>query len=203
MTDFGSAWIVSSISLVVLAIAIGRAVTKKWAGVLIDGRGRYSLTHFQTVTWTLAILSAYVAALVSSSFSSTNLLIDSSLLQLMGIAASSAVLATGVKSIKDASGSAAGSIASDGKTITRLDNSTTIITAKLPQIWLEEEGSLADLVVNITKFQNFIFTLVALGVFIALAIKAQKLPILPENLVWLLGISHAGYVGGKVPDKTK
>ena len=201
--NFGNAWIGSSVVLVALAIVIGWTVTKKWAGVLIDGRGRYSLTHFQTVIWTLAILSAYIAALVSSSFDSTNLSIDTSLLQLMGIAATSAVLATGVKSIKDAPGSAAGPIASEGEIITRPDASTTVITAKLQQMWLEEEGSLADKVVNITKFQNFVFTLVALGVFVALATKAQRLPALPETLVWLLGISHAGYVGGKVPDKTK
>ena len=203
MHEFGSAWICSTVTLLVLAITIGRVATKRWAGVLIDGRGRYSLTHFQTVTWTLAILSAYVATVVSSSFAPTNLSIDTSLLQLMGIAAGSAVLATGVKGVKDAPGSGAGKIAMEGETITRPDTTTTKITAKLSQIWLEEEGSLADMVVSITKFQNFVFTLVALGVFIALATKAQKLPALPETLVWLLGISHAGYVGGKVPDRPK
>jgi hypothetical protein len=204
MVSFSSAWAISSVVLVGLAIAIGRTATGRWTGVLIDGRGRYSLTHLQTVTWTLAILSTYVAGLVSSSFAEAKLPIDDSLLQLMGVVAGSAVLAVGVKGIKDTPGSGAGQIARDKAVIDRPDATQVTITPKLSQIWLEEEGSLADEVVSITKFQNFFFTLVALGVYIALTSKDQVLPAsLPENFVWLLGISHLGYVGGKVPNRAK
>ena len=100
MMDFTPSWIVSGIGLLALAIVVGRAATGRWAGVLIDGRGRYSLTHLQTVFWTLMILSSYVGVLISSSLNLDVLKIDTSLLQLLGITAGSAVLATGVKGTK-------------------------------------------------------------------------------------------------------
>ena len=201
MNNFFIIWIVSGVILLLLAGGVGKGATGNWTGILIDGRGRYSLTHLQTTAWTLLILSAFVATLIAHNFDATKVTIASEILQLMGIAAGSAVLATGVKGAKDAAGSGA-TVASEGKTVTRPDDTTQTISAKFSQIWLEEEGKLADKVVSITKFQNFIFTLVALVVFAALCVAASDLPAkLPEHLVWLLGISHAGYIGGKIPDK--
>ena len=186
---FAGMWGISFVLLVGLAAAIGRVTLKNMTGLLIDSRGRYSLTHFQVVVWTLIILSAYLAVLVNSQFDASKLKIGEQLLALMGIAAGSAVLSAGVKAAKDAS---------DSAKVAKCDNAHP---AKFSQIWLEEEGDLADKVVSITKYQGFIFTLVALVFFISLAAKAQGMPELPEDLVWLLGISHAGYVGGKLPNK--
>ena len=201
MIDFTIAWLASAGALLGLAAWAGKTATGNWVGVLIDIRGRYSLTHFQTVTWSLMVLSTFLAVMFSSSFDVSKLKIDASILQLMGISAGSAVLVAGVKSMKDAPGSASGPIARVGESVTRLDNSKEPVTAKFGQIWLEEEGPFADKVVNITKFQGFVFTLVALVVFASLAFSARGLPTLPDNFTWLLGISHAGYVVGKVPDK--
>ena len=105
----------------------------------------------------------------------------------MGISAGSAVLATGVKGAKDADVSV------------KFAPAGTV--PRVAQIWLEEEGEQADKAVSITKYQNFIFTLVILGFYVTIAFTTGKLPVLPENVVWLIGISHAGYVGGKVPNK--
>ena len=118
----------------------------------------------------------------------------------MGISAGSAVLATSVKGSKDAPGSTA-NVARAG-TFTLSDNTTTTITPHFAQIWLEEEGDQADKVVDITKYQNFIFTLVVVGFYVTIAWNTGGLPVLPDNVVWLVGISHAGYVGAKVPNKT-
>jgi hypothetical protein len=101
----------------------------------------------------------------------------------MGISAGSAVLATGVKGIKN------------------LGKVSPTTSSNFSQIWLEEEGGNADKVVNITKFQNFIFTPVILGVYVTMTWQNGTLPPLPDNVVWLIGISHVGYVGGKIPDK--
>ena len=200
MSTFQIWWIVSGLVLLILAVWIGRQTTKMFLGILIDGRGRYSLTHFQIVLWTIIILSSAVGVLIAKGFDPTNFGLSSQLLGLMGVSAGSAVLATGVKATKDAPGATA-KVARAGTFTLNDDGTTTPITPHFAQMWLEEEGDLADKVVSITKFQNFIFTLVIVGFYVTLACKAGGLPTLPDNVVWLIGISHAGYVGGKVPDK--
>jgi len=181
-------------------MAIGKQTTNRLLGILIDGRGRYSLTHFQIVVWTLVILSSAIGVLIADGFNPTNFGFSPQLLGLMGISAGSAVLATSVKGSKDAPGSTA-NVARAG-TFTLSDNTTTTITPHFAQIWLEEEGDQADKVVDITKYQNFIFTLVVVGFYVTIAWNTGGLPVLPDNVVWLVGISHAGYVGAKVPNKT-
>jgi hypothetical protein len=192
-------WFLSFLALVGLAVWIGGQTGKGILGILIDQRGRYSLTHFQLVLWTIVILSSAIGVLISSKLDATKLVLPPELLALMGISAGSAVLSTGVKATKDALGSTARvARAGDFKLST---GAPETITPHLAQIWLEEEGDLADKVVSITKYQNFIFTLVILCIYVALAVKEGGLPALPESVVWLIGISHAGYVGGKVPNK--
>ncbi|MCB0182114.1 MAG: hypothetical protein KDI62_28065 [Anaerolineae bacterium] len=200
MSLFQISWIVSCLVLLLLAMAIGKQTTNRLLGILIDGRGRYSLTHFQIVVWTLVILSSAIGVLIADGFNPTNFGFSPQLLGLMGISAGSAVLATSVKGSKDAPGSTA-NVARAG-TFTLSDNTTTTITPHFAQIWLEEEGDQADKVVDITKYQNFIFTLVVVGFYVTIAWNTGGLPVLPDNVVWLVGISHAGYVGAKVPNKT-
>ena len=200
MSLFQISWIVSCLVLLLLAMAIGKQTTNRLLGILIDGRGRYSLTHFQIVVWTLVILSSAIGVLIADGFNPTNFGFSPQLLGLMGISAGSAVLATSVKGSKDAPGSTA-NVARAGA-FTLSNGTTTTITPRFAQIWLEEEGDQADKVVDITKYQNFIFTLVVVGFYVTIAWNTGGLPVLPDNVVWLVGISHAGYVGAKVPNKT-
>ena len=193
-------WCISLVVLLALAIWVGRQTKQGNLGILIDGRGRYSLTHFQITLWTIVILSSVLGVLISHGFDTKDFQIPYQLLGLMGISAGSGVLATGVKGSKDAPGSTAK--VARAETITQDDGTTTTTNpARFAQIWLEEEGDQADKVVSITKYQNFIFTLVILAFYVTTAWKSCALPTLPDNLIWLIGISHAGYVGGKVPDK--
>ncbi len=196
---FQICWSISLAVLLFLAWLVGRMITKQTLGILIDGRGRYSLTHFQIVLWTIVILSSVLGVLISQDFDTKDFQIPSQLLGLMGISAASGVLATAVKGSKDAPGSTA-NVARKGKF--ELSNGThATITPHFGQIFEEEEGDQADKVVSIAKYQNFIFTLVIIGVYVTMAWKSGKLPTLPDNIVWLIGISHAGYVGGKIPNK--
>jgi len=192
-------WFVSLLALLFLAVCAGRQTGRGNLGILIDSRGRYSLTHFQITLWTIVILSSVLGVLISQGFQTNDFQIPPQLLGLMGISAGSGVLATGVKGTKDAPGAPA-NVARAG-TFTLSDGTTSTIAPCFSQIWLEEEGDQADKVVNITKYQNFIFTLVILGFYVSMALKSGTLPTLPDNLVWLIGISQAGYVGGKVPNK--
>jgi len=191
-------WGISSLILLGIAWGVGYFSGNGTLGILIDHRGRYSLTHFQVVLWTIVILSSCSGLLIAHGFNPNAINISPELLGLMGISAGSAVLATGVKGSKDAS---TANIARVGQQFTQSNGTTRQISASFAQIWLEEEGDLADKVVNITKFQNFIFTLVIFGFYIVAAVKSGGLPELPERIVWLIGISHSGYVGGKVPNK--
>jgi len=200
LTLFHGVWLGVLIALMLLAVYIGKRTEHGWSGILIDNRGRYSLTHFQLVLWTLVILSSLVAVFFSQGLDPAALRLSPELLGLMGISLGSGVLATGVKAKKDSIGSGA-RVARLGE-LTLSDNETVVeIKASFAQIWLEEEGDLADKVVSIAKYQNFVFTLVIAVFYVAAVWKQAAIPTLPENIVWLIGISHAGYVGGKIPNK--
>jgi hypothetical protein len=80
---------------------------------------------------------------------------------------------------------------------------------RFAQIFSVEEGPLADQVIDVTKFQNFVITLLLLVAYVALSISTLRhtgavgqitsLPTFPAAFLTLLGISHAGYIGGKLP----
>lgn len=196
---FYLAWVGSGVVLIILAGWLGHRVSSDrnvfW--ILIDSRGRYSLTHFQIVGWTLLILSAFLGAFFGYRMDPAKMVITPELLALMGISAGSAVFATGVKGAKDASGSRIARVPEYRLS----DGSRWAVTRSFAQVWLEEEGDLADEVINITKLQNFVFTVVAYVVFFFLVVKTAALPQLPESVIWLIGISHGGYVAGKMPGR--
>jgi len=203
-------WVVAFVLLVLFAAAIGsrtdlaKQYKLKGLGILVDDRGRFSLTHFQIVLWTLVILSSLVGAFVSQNFDAASLRLSSELLGLMGISLGSTVLATGVKSAKDASGAKiarAGMKELPGGQKVMRDGKEDELRPHFAQIWLEEEGGQAEKVVNVSKFQSLIFTLVIVVYYVAAAWKVGGIPDLPQDVVWLIGISHAGYVGGKIPNR--
>jgi hypothetical protein len=165
--------------------------------ILIDSRGRYSLTHLQVVLWTFVILASLIAALIEHWGQTDKITLYPELLGLMGIASGSAVLSTAVKGVKDDSPESR--VFREGGTFSPGANRE--FKAQFRQIWLQEEGKYADQVIDVTKFQGFLFTLVAVGYYIAAAWTQKNIPEPSETLVWLLGVSQAGYVGGKMPSK--
>lgn len=206
MGSFHFCWAASLLVLLLLAGWTGWATRKSGVGILIDTRGRYSLNHLQIVMWTLLILSAIMGVFLARLFGAeTNLLafkIPQQLLTLMGISVGSATIAGAAKSAKDVPGSGA-RVARAG-TFTMSDGSTRPISPGFAQVFQEEQGDQADKVVDVTKFQNFVLTLLAGVAFIAWTWNQTTLEGLPEpskQILWLLGISHAGYIGGKLPTK--
>jgi hypothetical protein len=202
------AWGISAVVLVALAVVLGGLARPVGIplGILVDTRGRFSLTHLQIVLWTLVVLSlisgVFWGRLVDGVPKPLDFSIPDQVLGLMGIAVGSAIATTAIKSNKDTT---AGS---------RIAASSVLGTVDRPhvgQIFLEEEGEYADRVVDISKFQNFVFTIVLVVAYVALAIgaihdakTAKSLTALPSfsgTFLTLLGISHAGYVIGKVPPR--
>jgi hypothetical protein len=79
----------------------------------------------------------------------------------------------------------------------------------LGQIFMAEEGAYADDVIDASKFQSFAITIVVVVAYVAMAISTISdassaaaviaLPDLKGTFLVLLGISSAGYAGGKLP----
>jgi hypothetical protein len=195
-------WGISGAVLLGLAIAVGVAVTSRIDGILIDERGRYSLTHLQLCLWTIVILSlisgVFFGRLVHGVGAPQDFAIPATVIGLFAISAGSAVASTAVKRTKDTTRPA--SIAASGG---------RNYPPKLAQMFLVEEGAFADEVVDIGKFQQFVVTIVFVVAYVALAVHAidmagaasavTTLPDITGAFLVLLGISHGAYVGAKLP----
>jgi hypothetical protein len=201
-------WYVALLVLVLFACLAGRASGKGWFGILIDGRGRYSLNHLQIVLWSLLVLSTLLALFIYRRPPlALSLEIPKTLLLLMGISVGSAATAGAVKSGKEVRNAA---VQKQGvlPAAAVVPGGQVVLPPRPAQVVLQEEGPLIDQVVDVTKFQNLIITLVIAGVYVTLLIDRANsgspgfpnLDVVP-NLLWLLGLSHAGYLAGKLPDK--
>src|SRR5689334_17791293 len=98
-------WAISGAVLLLLALWIGLAANKRIDGILIDERGRYSLTHLQLFLWTITILSllsgVFFGRLFHGAENPIDITIPPEVLGLLGISLGSAVVATTTKRTKD------------------------------------------------------------------------------------------------------
>ena len=205
--SFRQSWLLAAVVLVILAVGAGLFVSRirRFYAILIDDRDRFSLNRFQLVVWTILILSTFLSLLFTNlEDPGKAMAIPTELLGLIGISIGTGVVAGAVKA---------------GKTelrATRIGGGPAFVASlSLPQqalvpssepphfgqVILEEEGVGANRVINVTKFQNFIFTCALGVVYVVLTWKANGYPALDEKTIWLIGVSHAGYVGGKMPNK--
>jgi hypothetical protein len=194
-------WGGSAAALLLLAGVVGFAATRHPLGVLIDSRGRYSLTHLQLTTWTIVILSLLSGALFGRLQHSVpdplGLTIPPELLAVMGISVGSAVLVSSAKAIRNVRNPT--SVAASGPAPDQ---------PKLIQIFLLEEGAYADQAVDLTKFQNFVITIILVIAYVAEAshaiIQAKTatafvaLPGFSAGFLTLLAIGNGGHFLGKL-----
>jgi hypothetical protein len=192
-------WAFWALVIICFAGFLGLKYRSSPLGILIDTRGRYSLTHFQLVLWSILVLSLIAAVVAGKLWAGVpNALafdIPNNLLGVMGISVVSTAAAIAVKSGKDA------------KNPEQIAASNDDDKPCLTQMFLVEEGEFADKVVDVSKFQNFWFTIILFVAYIGLAVSAinhdgTSLTALPDfsgTFVALLGISHAGYIAGKGP----
>lgn len=206
MEEILIAWAVSAAVMVTLAIVLGYTVVtvgKGPFGILVDSRGRMSLNHLQLTLWTLVIISLISGIFFGRWIGSAdplNFEIPGNVLGLLGISAGSAVTTGAVKAAKQ--------VTAKKRLATKANTGNP---PELGQVFLLEEGEYADQVVDVTKFQNFLFTVVLVTAYVGLAIhaivnakvagKVEALPDLKGTFLILLGISHAGYVAGKLPSQ--
>ncbi|HEY6910833.1 MAG TPA: hypothetical protein VI356_15745 [Myxococcales bacterium] len=195
------AWLIVAAVLVVFGLLIGHAATKRYLGLLIDGRGRFSLTQLQLVIWTIVVLSLIAAVAIGRLAAGVPAVlgfeIPRELLIVMGISVGSTATAATVKAAKDATHPERVA-ASDGNDKPRF-----------LQVFLLDEGQYADQVVDVTKFQNFWMTCLVVAAWAAVviaqissakSIAEATIPPFSGTFLVLLGISHAGYLAGKLPN---
>ncbi|GAA0686091.1 hypothetical protein GCM10010193_44940 [Kitasatospora atroaurantiaca] len=196
------AWIISAVLAILLAVALGVKIGRGLLGILIDGRGRYSLTHLQIVLWTLVVLPLVagiaIGRLVDGVTDALDFTLPAQVLGVLGIAIGSTVTSTVIKNNANVRRSDVVAASS-----WRLKD-----PPRLSQVFLVEEGPLADRLIDVAKFQNFLVTVVLLVGYIGTAVSQLRhsadpaavtsLPDLSATFVTLLGISHAGYLTGKM-----
>jgi hypothetical protein len=206
------AWALSALVLLISTAVLGKGVRKSGWGFFVDARGRFSLTQMQIVLWTVVVLSLIIGVFVgrlvyapSRAAGALNFAIPNELLLVMGISIASASVSTAIKTNKESPANAT----HPGPAVATRD--LTGSKPILAQALKVEEGAAADQAIDITKFQNFWFTLILIAAYVSTAIaaflevetadKVTALPGFDATFVTLLGISHAGYLAGKLPDK--
>lgn len=195
------AWAVSAGVLILAAIWVGLdAPGVRFLGIFVDSRGRFSLTKLQLTLWTIVVVSLvsglFLARWIKGVDDALGFSIPDQLLIVLGISVGSAATSTTIKASKDR------------KEPDAIAASNEDDRPRFAQMFLEEEGEYADRVVDIPKFQNFWFTILAVAAYVLLAIREIEdassvatitLPGFSATILTLLGISHAGYLAGKLP----
>lgn len=214
-------------ALTALMIAVGVSVTQRFWGILINERNVMSLSRFQAVLWTVLILADYATILLGRAWQGMSLvdakdLLRPDLLALMGISYASAV-GTSIVHANKAGKPTPPSAVSEAQT--SLGDDAGNFTAAQGVMYMNKDASdasvgdmfqgdeLADAhATDLSKVQMFFFTIVSAVVFLGTAdamftnmksIGDVLIPQLPENLIALMGISHAAYLGNKAVTRTQ
>ncbi len=185
--------VVITILIVLVLVWVG------WKGIQTDINGEhflfkalfldkatstYSLSKCQFLAWTFAAILAYIFLLVSLAFVQGNLTmadIPGGLPGILLVSAGTGVLATGITSAKGDKG------------------------AGEPQPMLSDFITTGG-VVAAERLQFFVWTLVGIASFLTIVFlnspaTISTLPPVPDGFLQLMGISAAGYLGGKLARK--
>jgi hypothetical protein len=199
-----AAWLITMAMAALLCGCIGKAISGCWDAVLIDGRNRVSLSRLQMLAWTLLILSALITAVASNLGLPDNgqalaIGIPDPLLAAMGIAAVSLAASPAILTLK-------GSNPATGTSLAAYHN--TLDEASWLDMFRGDDPAEANQP-DLSKIQQFLITLALVGgygvligdMFCHLTGLFDGFPALDPKFVWLLGISHAGYLTYKAAPK--
>jgi len=218
MPSIEGAYLASVLSLGAMLVLIGMFVVGRPLGILVNERNLMSLTRFQTVLWTVLISASFSTLLLHAIYNGqdpTQLVKEAmrpDLLALMGISYASAVTASAVQAGKSGKEATAAAVqksqAMNGPGADKqgvLYCNADIKRAAITDMFEGDEVSDAHLV-DMAKVQMFFFTIVSAAYFISrmwpVTLPVSLVPQVPTNLIALMGISHAGYLGSKAITKT-
>ena len=215
------AWGVSAAVMVGIATWAGWAATHRIGGILIDTRGRYSLTRLQVSLWTILVVSLLAGVLAAratvAGLDPLGFKIPGTVLVALGVSLGSGVVSIAIKAYKDRT---RGDYVAASEALARVTEEPAgqrPPSARLGQIVLVEEGPLADEAVDVTKLQNLLFTLFLIGAYVVIAVRVFRgygppppirgpagitgLPEFNATFLTLLVISDAAYLSGKLPNR--
>ncbi len=195
------AWAVVAAVLLAYAGWLGVQSKGKVLGMIIDNRGRMSLSRFQIALWSVLVISliagVWFGRWVDGVDSPADFEIPSELLLLMGISLGSGVAASAIKNEKDKD-------AGRGVVL------NIAAEPRVSQMFQADEGG-DPTEVDITKFQNLAITVILVAAYLAAVFALfsdlgdpadiDALPLLDGSFATLLAISHAAYLGGKLPNR--
>jgi hypothetical protein len=201
-------------------MVIGQGATGLKLGLLIDARNRLSLSRMQIIFWTILILSSLLVAALGNvnlgEVSPLSIKIPPEVLGLIGISATSLVGAPLILSTKKGHTDSEkeksrdpGDEAGRDTKPKEISKEGQVIVNDVPQnagisnlFKGDEVGNFVQ--IDLGKTQLFYFTVVlvftygvVLGKLFASSEAVHQLPAIDPGLVWLLGISHAGYLANK------
>jgi len=215
----GYSWLGMMLIMFVFVLFLGRWISGRPLGILVNERNLMSLSRFQIIMWTLIILSAYLIIAIQRIHAgipdALNIALDKRLWALLGISTASLVGSPLLLQSKktqtptdNAVTNAAKVLGEDKSTIEanlqgRLYSNVAPKDARFTDMFEGDEvGNTAY--IDPSKLQMFLFTLIV-GVSYGYLIfhsmyadpKSLAMPTVSDGMVALLGISHAGYLGSK------
>lgn len=225
----GIGWLLVAVMLAVFMIVIGLHIVGRPAGVLVNELNLMSLSRFQMAIWTIIVLSAYftmaVVRIKAGTPDALKIAIDWQLWALLGISTTALVGTPLILSTKKSKEPVPNEVA---KTAAMLNEPQADVDANRQGI-LYANPSPADARfidifqgdelkntahVDLAKVQMFFFTVITAFAYCVMLFNAfvaakgdpaalASLPALPDGMVAILGISHAGYLTSKGIDRTK
>lgn len=218
-------WLVTGVSMIVYLLFLGRWISGRPLGILINERNLMSLSRFQMVSWTILLLSAFFTVALKrvhvlsavSSAQPLNIGMDWQLWAVMGISATSLVGTPLLLSTKTGQAADPKSVIKTANALgenpqeiqansqgTLYSNPDVRDASPIDMFQGDEVGNTAY--VDVSKVQMFYFTVIALIAY-AYAVYAGlgniypqakfSMPPVSDALVALLGISHAAYLTSK------
>ncbi|QJC52697.1 hypothetical protein HGI30_14750 [Paenibacillus albicereus] len=218
----GALWAGHGLLLALLCALVSKRLTGRYRGLLVNERNVMSLSRFQTVIWTVLLLSAYYTAASLRAYgladptAALQIDMDWQLWALMGISVTSLVAAPVIHAQKqDKQPDPAAAAKLDPEQVAAGDG---ILLAKprfqdaaWNDLFQGEELKTAGYV-DLAKLQLFFFTLVGAAAYSVLLLQLfgtvpaeelGQLPTLGQGFLAVLGISHAGYLASKTVDRTQ
>lgn len=218
------AWLATIAGMTLMIVDLGISVRGRPDGIIIDNRNRISLSKFQMTAWTVIVLSAFIVTVAFNLLArgyqtALDFTVDKQLWALMGI---STVSFLGAPMILGQKAGKTADRAQLALTQSKLDGTVdaqghVLINRDIKDAsWLElfrgdEVGNGATL--DLSKVQNFLITIVTLAMY-AVALGTmfhnaklpdgiKTFPALSDGFIYLLLISHGGYLTYKSVSHSK
>jgi len=221
-----TAWLLILALMTLFVVLLGLGIKQRLRGALIDYRNKLSLSRLQIVAWTLLILSAFIAAVLSNvaagEASPLSIVFPSQIWVLLGISTAAAVGSPAVLSSKRGAAYSEreldetaeklrkeSGVAVDKRRSGAVVYNCDLDDARWGDLFMGDQAADAT-TVDVGKLQMFFFTFVlVLGYGAAIwtmfegSATTTRLPPVDDSMNVLLGISQTGYLASKTVSSNK